>query len=203
MDREFIFMASGGQTKLRIIRTIDRPIDTVSVSEICERAGISRATFYKHFKSKYDISAWYSRQSEVRFLNEIGRSLSWREAYVRHFSCLEFERNLFMYSSAGKWTPYGIDEVARSRATTILKTLEMRGVLVKTDESWRFIVKAYAYLEIKMASDWFKAGMGDPERFSALLEECVPARLHEALTLPCDFAPQVIRAEGKMREEPR
>ena len=33
----------------------DKKIEKVSVSELCERAGINRSTFYKHYGSPYDV----------------------------------------------------------------------------------------------------------------------------------------------------
>lgn len=55
------------KTDLRITKTIgklrqafssmmaDMPFDQITVFDLCEKAGIRRATFYKHFKDKYDF----------------------------------------------------------------------------------------------------------------------------------------------------
>lgn len=33
----------------------DKPVDDITVKEVCEKASVSRATFYKHYKDCYDL----------------------------------------------------------------------------------------------------------------------------------------------------
>ena len=40
----------------------EKPIGEISVSELCELAGIGRASFYRNFESKEDIIREYVRQ---------------------------------------------------------------------------------------------------------------------------------------------
>ena len=56
-----------GKIDLRIVKTYSKlkealslmmqqtPFDDITVFELCEKAGVRRATFYKHFKDKYDF----------------------------------------------------------------------------------------------------------------------------------------------------
>ncbi len=50
-------------TKQKILDTLDdllvhRDIDSIKVTDICTKAGISRDTFYKCFADKYDVCGW-------------------------------------------------------------------------------------------------------------------------------------------------
>lgn len=47
---------------------LDKPFEKVSVIDIAERAGLSRKSFYNHFRDKYDLINWicYSRFVEIR-----------------------------------------------------------------------------------------------------------------------------------------
>lgn len=36
----------------------EKPLDKISTSEIIERSGLSRGTFYKHFRDKYELANW-------------------------------------------------------------------------------------------------------------------------------------------------
>lgn len=50
----------GNRTKREILRAFNelmtqRPIDKISVDDICEAADISRSTFYRQFRDKYDV----------------------------------------------------------------------------------------------------------------------------------------------------
>lgn len=44
----------------------DVTFDKVTVKQICETAGVSKRTFYNHFRDKYDLAAWgYARGLEA------------------------------------------------------------------------------------------------------------------------------------------
>lgn len=47
----------------------EKPFDKISASELCDRAGYPRATFYNYFDDKYDLLeyCWYALANEVRF----------------------------------------------------------------------------------------------------------------------------------------
>ena len=45
----------------------DKPFDEITVNELCDEAGIRRATFYKHYSDKYDFLAAYTRLLRDRF----------------------------------------------------------------------------------------------------------------------------------------
>ena len=49
--------------KMRIFDALDRlaaakSFDKISVTQICTEAGVSRATFYRHFSDKFSIPQW-------------------------------------------------------------------------------------------------------------------------------------------------
>lgn len=48
----------------------DMPLEEVTVNELCERAGIRRATFYKHFKDKNDFINFLIVDVRDKFDNE-------------------------------------------------------------------------------------------------------------------------------------
>lgn len=171
------------QVKMRIVHAVDRPIDELSVAEICRKAGVSRQTFYKHFESKYALSRWFARFSEERYLNQIGRTLSWRDGLAMHFTMLATEKSLFLRTSHNKWAPSVLDAVRRQRTETLVGTLrDYRHI--EPDDALMFCIRAYTHVEENMAMEWFASGMQpNAESFAALLEECVPARLYKALAL--------------------
>ena len=58
----------------------EKPYSEISISEICERSTVSRATFYRHFEDKQDFFRYYlttftdkfiARISEVERLNDL------------------------------------------------------------------------------------------------------------------------------------
>lgn len=45
----------------------EKPFDEITVNELCERAGIRRATFYKHYSDKFDFLTAYTCLLRDRF----------------------------------------------------------------------------------------------------------------------------------------
>ena len=71
------------KTDLRIIKTqkslcdaflalmSEKPFDDITVGELCDRALVRRATFYKHFADKYDFFSFFIRQTKDTFVKQI------------------------------------------------------------------------------------------------------------------------------------
>ena len=45
----------------------EKPIEDMTVNELCDRAGVRRTTFYKHYKDKLDYIASFAKDMRVRF----------------------------------------------------------------------------------------------------------------------------------------
>lgn len=83
------------ETAIELIRT--KGYDNVTISEICEKAGVAKGTFYVHYKSKEDIikESYYSDMSEFvlknykRLISE-DNDMSIKDK-IEKFLILEFE----------------------------------------------------------------------------------------------------------------
>lgn len=80
---------------LKLLR--EKPIEAISISELCGQAGIGRASFYRNFNSREDILRSYIHQlfqewaaevppEENRPLSELLRSLFSHFEKHRHFT---------------------------------------------------------------------------------------------------------------------
>jgi len=70
----------------------EMPIHTISIRELCQRAGVNKSTFYNHYGSQYDLLEDITR----RFLETIAGQLSVVDAYSRD-SVLESVSLVFAY----------------------------------------------------------------------------------------------------------
>ena len=52
----------------------EKPFDEITVNELCEVAGIRRATFYKHYSDKFDFLSAYTCLLRDRFDRQIWKS---------------------------------------------------------------------------------------------------------------------------------
>ena len=79
-----IFGSPELRTKMKILHAVDKSLDRITIAEICENAGISRQTFYRHFQSKYDIPWWHSifcRQFIQHGLTTNRTAMDWFQRY--------------------------------------------------------------------------------------------------------------------------
>ena len=52
----------------------EKPFDEITVNELCDVAGIRRATFYKHYSDKFDFLTAYTRLIRDKFDSQFCRS---------------------------------------------------------------------------------------------------------------------------------
>ncbi len=81
------------KTDLRIIKTqkslcdafialmSEKPFDDITVGELCDRALVRRATFYKHFADKYDFFSFFIRQTKDTFIRQISTEVTTDSPY--------------------------------------------------------------------------------------------------------------------------
>ena len=180
-----IFDSPDIKTKMKILHAVDRSLDCITVSEICENAGISRQTFYRHFKSKYDIPSWHTIFCRQFYLNEIGRSIDWKTGYYHHLRLISGERDF--YRKSIQYTinePFGQTTVPENRKNTIFETLT-RYRAVTIDHNMSFIVETFSKLECEVLNDWMRSSRdGDLMQWTNDLISIVPSRLFHAMEPP-------------------
>ena len=176
-----IDLADGYETKMRILHAVNRPLDKMTVGDICDSCGISRQTFYRHFKSKRDISLWYSSLSRSLTLDQMGRALRCYDSYCAHFAMLRSERDFFYYSSMGGDIPARRWGTAATRESVLLETLA-RWCGVEIDDELRFDVQFFVYGEAEMGRRWFSNHMEEaPASFARKMAGAMPPRLSKLL----------------------
>lgn len=83
------------QEKMAVFHAIDKPVERLTVNEICMKCGISRKRFYELFDSKHAIVQWYLIWASSVSVYEAGRALSWRTSILRWLQLIEEERQYF------------------------------------------------------------------------------------------------------------
>ena len=67
-------------------------LDDITINELCERANVRRATFYKHFKDKNDFVLFLIKDIRARFDNEIWKAdlntTITKEYYLKYASAI-------------------------------------------------------------------------------------------------------------------
>ena len=71
------------RTREKLARAIQEemehvPLDKITVTQIVERAGLTRQTFYRNFRDKYDLVNWHFEQLAQKSFKQMGVSLTLR-----------------------------------------------------------------------------------------------------------------------------
>jgi AcrR family transcriptional regulator len=59
-----------------------KPVDKITIREITDNCGYSPATFYRHFKDKYDMIAWDHTRSVAAIMSRIGDNFTWENTLL-------------------------------------------------------------------------------------------------------------------------
>lgn len=176
----------GLATKLRIVCAIDRPIDEMTVSEICQKAGVSRQTFYNHFESKDELLPWWGIWCDTHYLAQIGRTYSWEEGFLRSTYVFRWGSS-FLTSGLGHGDaiPYlGAHPVAQYNIEAFTETVRL--VTGKEpDDILAYDIRSFAHFESENVIDSCRRGMAvSPLIGAKQIVSMVPALLYDAIQLP-------------------
>lgn len=169
--------------RIAVMHVVDRPLEDLTVDDICKRSGISRSSFYEMFKSKYDIGYWYLDLVYRLTLGKIGRTLTWREGVAACLELMDQERVYYGYTSR---TPENVPNlywmVQSDRVEDMEQVLRDRGAVVTP--KLHMEVKLYAELVDRLLRYWV-----EPNEFASIDEyvdlwiDCVPSELFASLEL--------------------
>ncbi|MBQ9358707.1 MAG: TetR family transcriptional regulator [Abditibacteriota bacterium] len=162
----------------------NKPVNRITVGEITDGCGLSPATFYRHFRDKYDLIVWdYVRQTEPIMAKVGVGEYQWQETWsdgLRLFrDQREYIRNLLRNTE-------GRDAFVRHMAEANTAHLR-RCILKKTgqaapDTETEVCIRVYCCGTAQLLCEWL-AGAEDPdcEYLAALLVKALPEPLKPLL----------------------
>lgn len=159
----------------------------ISIEEICDASGLSRSTFYRAFSSKFDICIWYQDLLLEASIGQVGRTLTWREAFAAfHSGWLLFpSMNLAAKACTGsgsaeaRWAP--------KASELLISTLSAKNIEV--DRSLLFQVHFFASTtrpQLRTQNNPWTDELYDcpPDEYGRIMETCVPHDLYRILNTP-------------------
>lgn len=179
-------VTEGFATKLRILKAIDRPIDEMSVSELCQKAGVSRPTFYHHFESKYDLLPWWGIWCDAHYTDLVGTVYSWEEAYLRSCHLLHWGRPYLVkgFQNGCPIDRFGSYPVSQNRVATLSRTVRTLTGSEPTPELLDCI-QTLSHVESEQVIRLCRDGWSEPPLVTVRrFLSCVPPLLYEAIQLP-------------------
>lgn len=142
---------------------LEKPFEKITINDLARDCGISRMTFYNHFRDIFDLVEWSCEEDGKQALRDNRTYDTWQEGLLLIFEAVLANKPfiLSVYRS-----------VSREQIETYLfgLTCELIENIVEeksvgrnvTAEEKRFIAEIYKYSFVGIMLDWVKRGMKEP-----------------------------------------
>lgn len=139
---------------------LQKPLTKITINDIAEDCGISRMTFYYHFKDIYDLVEWTCVEDAARALEGKKTYDTWQEGFLNIFHAVQankpFIMNVYRCVSRERIEQY-LNPLIHS---LMLGVVEERAAGMAVSEAHRqFIASFYEYAFIGLMLEWIGSGM--------------------------------------------
>lgn len=139
-----------------------KPLNKITINDIAEDCGISRMTFYYHFKDIYDLVEWACAEDAARALEGKKTYDTWQEGFLNIFHAVQankpFIMNVYRCVSRERIEQYLNPLIHR----LILGVVEEKSAgLTVSEGDKQFIASFYEYAFIGVMLEWIGANMKD------------------------------------------
>ncbi len=144
---------------------LKKPLDKITISDIAEDCGISRMTFYYHFKDIYDLVEWTCVEGARKALEGKKTGDTWQEGFLQIFEAVldnkPFIMNVYRSVSREQVELY----LYKLTYDLLIGVVEEQsaGMTVR-DEDKAFIADFYKFAFVGLMLDWIKGDMAQDPR---------------------------------------
>ncbi|MCI9535298.1 MAG: TetR family transcriptional regulator [Lachnospiraceae bacterium] len=153
------------------------PVDRITVKDIAEGCGLTRQTFYRNFKDKYDLINWYFDKLVQQSLGQIETGSRVGESLARKLAFIQEEKAFF----CGAFRSDDHNSLKEHDFELILQFYHQlldRRASKPLDEELQFQLEMYCRGSVYMTVKWVLGGMKDtPQQMSDKLVDAMPPRL--------------------------
>lgn len=156
-------------------------VDRITVKQIVERCDVTRQTFYRNFKDKYDLINWYFDKLAVVSFRQMGVSLTLKEGLVKKFEFIKGERCFFTAAFKSEdhnsLLQHDFDFIYQFYTDIIKKKFQK-----EIPSDIRFLLEMYCRGSIFMTVQWVTGGMKrSTKEMAELLTRALPPELEGLL----------------------
>ena len=139
---------------------LKKPLDKITIRDITEDCGISRMTFYYHFKDIYDLVEWSCVGDAARALQGKKTSTTWSEGLLQIFEAVlenkPFILNAYRCISRDQMENF-LFELTYDLIRGVVEEQSQGVHISEADKA--FIAEFYKYSFVGIMLDWIKQGM--------------------------------------------
>ena len=143
---------------------LQKPLNKITISDIAEDCGISRMTFYYHFKDIYDLVEWACVEDAVQALEGKKTYDTWQEGFLNIFHAVRENKHFIVnvYRAVGRErVEQYLNPLIHSLLMDVIE--EKSAGMTVNDADKNFIAYFYEYAFIGIVLDWIGENMkGDP-----------------------------------------
>lgn len=156
-----------------------KPVDKITIREITDNCGYSPATFYRHFKDKYDMIAWDHTRSVAAIMSRIGGNFTWENTLLAGAQWFQREQsylaNLFLHTSGQDAFILYMTEISYEALRKYVQDgLHDRGLDRKLD----MYIRIYCLGTVNLICEWVLGRYRvPPETLAEICQNAVPAPL--------------------------
>ena len=160
-----------------------KPLSKITISDITEDCGISRMTFYYHFKDIYDLVEWACAEDAARALQNKKTYDTWQQGFVQIFHAVRenqaFVMNVYRCVNREQVEKYLVPLTDQLIMGVI--TERAAGMTVREADQ-QFIAQVYSYAFVGIMLDWIRDDMrADPEELVNKLALVIQGSISAAL----------------------
>ena len=141
---------------------LEKPLSKITVTDITEDCGISRMTFYYHFKDIYDLVEWACMEDAAKALANKKTYDTWQEGMIQVFEAVlenkPFIANIYRSVDKAKIENY-LYKLSYQLIADVVDEKCAGDNLSEADK--QFIADFYKYGFVGIMLDWVDKGMKD------------------------------------------
>ena len=141
---------------------LKKPLTKITINDLTTDCGISRMTFYYHFKDIYDLVEWVCLEESTRALQGKKTSGDWQEGLLQIFEAV-YENKAFIMNAYSSLHREQIENfLFRLTHDLIMGVVEEQSIGTSITQAQKnFIADFYKYSFVGIMLDWIRQGMKD------------------------------------------
>ena len=154
----------------------EKSMDEITTSEILAKSGISRSTFYRRYRDKYDLLTHNYEQLLDETVMRISEGLSYRTAFRTLYETIRQDPDFFGNALASA-APNGLRSYIRNRSLDLFHELLSKYGYDMDDPYYQMLHQGYVFGALEVTCIWAQQGMKMP--VDQLLHICYELMPHE------------------------
>lgn len=162
---------------------LQKPLDKITISDITEDCGISRMTFYYHFKDIYDLVEWICLEESRRALEDKKTYDTWQQGFLQILEAVRDNKPFILnvyHSISREQIELYLYKLTYDLLINVVEE-KSQGMSIRPEDK-QFIADFYKYAFVGLTLDWVRHDMKeDPQVMIDHLTKLVTGNITTAL----------------------